>query len=82
MSQKTTIKLQYPIEFAGRNISEIGLRRAKTKDVLNAQKMHKSEEEIQLALIANLAEIEPDALKELDMADYKKVCEAVQVFLS
>ena len=82
MSQKTIITLSYPIEFAGRKITEVNLRRAKTKDVLNAKKMHKDDEDIQLAIIANLGEIEPDALKELDMADYKKISETIEGFLS
>ena len=78
----TTIKLDHPFEFAGRKITEVSLRRPKTKDVVNAKKLTKSDDDFQLTLICNLAELEPDLLLETDAADYSKISEVVQGFLS
>ena len=77
-----TIKLKYPIEFAGRKITELKMRRAKAADFHSAQKQHKADEDRELAIFANLTENEPEALKQLDMADYKQLQTALEGFLS
>jgi hypothetical protein len=80
---KTTITLKYPIEFAGRTIEKIEMRRAKAKDVTQANKLHKGDNEVaQLHLLACLTETEPEALENLDMADYKQLTDTLEGFLS
>lgn len=78
----TTVQLKRPIEFAGRKIEAITLRRPKAKDSINTRRAHPSDVDFQLFLIANLSEIEPDALLELDMGDYTALGNAINDFLS
>jgi len=82
MNAKTTVKLQFPIEFAGRHITEVTLRRATVKDTSTARQQGKTDEDFQIMLTANLAEIEPDAIRQMDMADYNAIGKVLEGFLS
>ena len=82
MEEKTTIKLLYPIRVNGQEISEINLRRPKVRDRLAVEKMSASQGEKEVRFIANLCEMAPNDIEELDMADYNKIQETVTNFLS
>jgi hypothetical protein len=77
----TTIKLDYPVTLAGATINEITLRRPTVKDMRVARITGgKDDASQEINLIANLAQITPDAVESMDMADFKKVQEALAGF--
>ncbi|HBG94701.1 MAG TPA: phage tail assembly protein [Chromatiaceae bacterium] len=80
--EKTTIKLRYPLRVNGQEVTEIQLRRPKVRDRLAVEKMSASQAEKEVRFIANLCEMAPDEIEELDMADYTKIQETVTGFLS
>jgi hypothetical protein len=70
----TKIELKYPIEFSGQNIADLNMRRSKIKDRLLVAKMKTtSDEEKEIRLFANLCEVEPKVIEELDEADYSNL---------
>ncbi len=77
----TTIKLKHPITADGVELKEITLRRPKVRDL---EKIDKVEGPIAkaVALIADLAEITPDQVRELDAADFTAIEGEVSDFLS
>jgi hypothetical protein len=77
-----TIKLTEPIKIDGILVSELTLRRPKVRDRLAVERMGNSDAEKEVALIANLASISREAVEELDLADYSKIQEVLQGFLS
>jgi len=77
-----TIKLAYPINISGRSLDEISLRRPKVRDRLASERQSGNEAEKEIRFIANLCELAPDEIEELDMADYVRVQEALAGFFS
>lgn len=77
----TTIKLKHPITADGREVVELTLRRPKVRDL---ERMDKVSGEMAKAvtLIADLAEISPDQVRELDAGDFAAAAEALGDFLS
>lgn len=78
----TSVKLTHPIQINGRQIAELQLRRPKVKDRLAVEKMNGAEAEKEVRFIANLCEVAPNEIEELDMSDYAKVQDALAGFLS
>ncbi len=78
----TTIELKHPVTVAGREIASLALRRPKVKDQLAAEKASGGNAEKEIRLFANLCEVEPAVIEELDLADYRQVQEAYSGFLS
>jgi hypothetical protein len=76
------VKLSEPIKVDGVLIHELSLRRPKVRDLLIASKKEISESEREVNLIANLAEIPSETIKDLDMRDYLKIQEVLKDFLS
>ncbi|AGJ99394.1 hypothetical protein wNo_10210 [Wolbachia endosymbiont of Drosophila simulans wNo] len=76
------IKLTEPIKIDGILVSELTLRRPKVRDRLAVERMGNSDAEKEVALIANLASISREAVEEFDLADYNKIQETLQGFLS
>lgn len=76
------IKLTEPIKIDGILVSELTLRRPKVRDRLAVERMGNSDAEKEVALIGNLASISREAVEEFDLADYNKIQEALQGFLS
>jgi len=69
-----TIELKYPVESTGENIISLIMRRSKVKDRLLVSKMKTvSDEEKEIRLFANLCEVEPKVIEELDEADYSNL---------
>ena len=65
------IKLNYPVESDGTNIADLNMRRSKVKDRLLVAKMkNSSDEEKEIRLFANLCEVAPNIIEELDESDY------------
>jgi hypothetical protein len=68
------IKLQYPIKIDGTEYTELTMRRSKVRDRLAVANMQgKSDEEKEILLFANLCEVSPEVIRELDEADYPEV---------
>ena len=66
-----TITLKYPLEVEGQSYNNLAMRRSKIKDRLVIAKMKNvSDEEKEIRLFANLCEVEPKVIEELDEADY------------
>ncbi len=75
------IKLQFPIKVDGATINEISLRRPTVKDMRVARVTGGKDDAAQeINLIANLAQITPDAVESLDMADFVNVQKSLAGF--
>ena len=77
-----TLELTYPFKVDGQTINQLTLRRPTVRDRLIADKCQGSEVEKEIRFIANLCEMAPGDIEQLDMADYSKLQEALTGFLS
>ena len=75
----TTIKLKYPVIVDGQEHTELHMRRCKVKDRRLAAKQ-KNDEDREITLIANLCDVTPSVIDELDSADYDQLQEALRGF--
>lgn len=82
MNTPTRIPLTFPIEHDGLPIAEVALRRPTVGDHLAAQKVAGTDAEREIRLIANLAELPPEAILKLDLKDYAAIQKALAGFLS
>ena len=82
MMTQTRIELTYPITVDGVQTTELLLRRPKVRDMLTVEKQIHNDAEKEIMLFANLCELSPDQLMELDMADYAQLQTTYQHFLS
>ena len=68
------IELKYPVEVTGQSYDKLSMRRSKIKDrLLVANMKTASDEEKEIRLFANLCEVEPKVIEELDEADYSNL---------
>ena len=75
------IELKYEIESGGQTYKELSMRRSKVKDRLVVAKMKSaSDEEKEIRLFANLCEVEPKIIEELDESDYATLQKAYMDF--
>lgn len=74
-------KLRYPIEFEGKRIEEITLRRATVKDMRKAKEISGDDAESEILLISNLANLPIDAIEALDLWDYQVLQKELSSFL-
>ena len=79
---KVKIELTHPIDIDGTKVGVIQLRRPKVRDMLSVEKSVDNDVEKEIQLFANLSEVAPDNLLDLDMVDYAKLQKAYQDFLS
>ncbi len=77
---RETITLQYPVTVDGEEITELHIRRPKMADMKRGQK-HKDDLEKSIHLIADLAEVTPKVVEELDTADFAAVSAKVGEFM-
>lgn len=75
-----TITLQHPFTFDGEKITELKLRRPKMRDMKKAQN-HKDDLEKSIHMIADLAEVSPKLVEELDTEDFGAVSAKVGEFM-
>ena len=81
MTNMQNIKLNYPVESDGTNIADLNMRRSKVKDRLIVAKMkNSSDEEKEIRLFANLCEVAPNIIEELDESDYANLQKAYMDF--
>ncbi|MBR1734606.1 MAG: phage tail assembly protein [Alphaproteobacteria bacterium] len=84
MEKKNTFKveLETPIKIDGVQVSELNIRRPKVRDLLAVSKQSGSEQEREVNLVANLAEVPIETIQDLDLQDYLKMQEILKGFLS
>ena len=79
---KTDITLTYPVSVSGIETATLSMRRPKVRDMLAGDKRGKTDAEKEIHIFANLCEVSPEVIEELDMMDYAEVQKAYQDFLS
>ena len=77
-----TIKLKFPVNSDGAAIKELKMRRAKVRDMLAVEDFSGSDAAKECQLFANLCEVTPSVIEEMDLADYQEIQKAYQGFLS
>lgn len=75
----TTVKLKYPFVFEGQEYNELQMRRCKVRDRRLAAKQ-KTDEDKEITLIANLCDVPPALIDELDSDDYSQLQEVLRGF--
>ncbi|GFN46369.1 phage tail assembly protein [Candidatus Regiella insecticola] len=78
----TEITLKHPITLDGRQYGKLSLRRPRVRDILAASKTMGGDAEKEATMFANLCEVDPNIVNELDIADYKQLQDIYQSFLS
>ena len=78
---KTPVLFDYPFEHEGETVSGFEMRRPTVGDHLAAQKSAGTDAEREIRLIANLAELPPAAIHQLDMKDYAQLQKVLGGFL-
>lgn len=74
------IDLNLPITVSGVEVSHLIMRRPKVRDDMAASKSGGSDEDKALFLVANLCEVAPEDLMELDASDWTKLERQIQAF--
>jgi len=77
-----TVKLKFPINSKGRQIDSLTVRRPKIQDRLAVEHIQGSDILKEVALLANLCEIDHDEISQLDLVDYSALQEVLNDFLS
>ena len=77
----TKITLSHPVEADGRTISTLTMRRPKVRDERDARRIAgDNEADREIALLANLCEVAPETIHELDLGDYRRLQNAFMGF--
>ena len=72
-----TVPLDFPTKFDGVERDHLTLRRPKVRDMRSAAKVAPGDDDGQeLALFATLAEVAPNDLEDMDLADYNRLQDA------
>lgn len=74
------VALRYPVMSDGTELRSLSMRRPKVRDQLAAAHGKGSEEDKEVRLIANLCEVTPEVIEDLDMADYQAIQKAYASF--
>jgi hypothetical protein len=77
-----SVKLKHPVSVDGQEYASLILRRPKVRDMLGADKLGGSDAEKEIRIFANLCEVPPSVIEELDLADYQALQGVYQGFLS
>ena len=67
------IKLTAPVTLNNITYDELKICRPKMRDRLAVERMKKTDAEKEIAMIANLAEVDIAVIEELNLADYGKI---------
>lgn len=79
--QRETVTLRYPVEVDGQRYESLTMRRAKARDSRDAAVGGGHHADYEIRLFANLAEVAPAVIEELDMADYSQLQERFRNFV-
>jgi hypothetical protein len=80
--EQVKITLKHPVQFDGREVKELTMRRSKVKDQLAVEKEKISEAEREVRLFARLCNVPMELIEEIDLADYKQIQKEYGDFLS
>lgn len=75
-----TIKLTEPVTVNEVTYEELKIRRPKVRDRLAVERLKKTDAEKEIAMIANLAEVDIAVIEELDLSDYGKIQQSFSDF--
>ena len=75
-----TITLRYPVMHEGETISSLTMRRPRLRDLLAADRLQGTDAAKEVRIFASLCEVAPDALEEMDLADYAALQSAYRRF--
>lgn len=75
-----TITLRYPVVHEGQTISSLTMRRPRLRDLLAADRLQGTDAAKEVRIFANLCEVTPAALEEMDLADYAALQSAYRRF--
>jgi hypothetical protein len=75
------ITLEYPVTIDKTEVKKLNMRRPKVRDQLTAEEGGGSAGRQEVRLFANLCEVTPKTIEELDVADYDKVQKEYTSFL-
>ena len=74
MSERAaTVTLRYPKTVEGETYTKLTMRRALARDSRDAQRGGGTPADIELRLLANLCEVAPNVIEELDLGDYQRL---------
>lgn len=76
----TPIDLDYPITVDGVEVSSLSMRRPTVADQIAFEDGKGSEARRTVALMANLCDVPPASIHELDTADFEKLAEVLKGF--
>ncbi|ELE5027115.1 phage tail assembly protein [Vibrio fluvialis] len=76
----TPLNLQYPIEFEGKKIEELNIRRPLVRDQLIADKQNKDTADKEMHLMSLLAGVDQEVIQMLDLYDYGEVQQVIMGF--
>ena len=81
--KRATIKLLFPFEYNGEKVKQLVMRRPKLRDSILAEKQAGKDNDTEMMIIrlANLCEVEPDLIEEMDeIEDFENLQEAYALF--
>ncbi|ODC01210.1 hypothetical protein A3197_01620 [Candidatus Thiodiazotropha endoloripes] len=78
----TRLELDYPVTVKAAEYKTLKMRRPKVKDQLVAERGGVTQAERETVLFANLCDVSPEVIEELDMKDYAKLQERYEGFLA
>lgn len=76
------LTLRHPVTHDGTEYKELSMRRAKARDSRDAQRGGGTPADHEIRMFANLCEVAPEVIEELDMADYVQLQKGYEDFLS
>lgn len=79
MNDKVTVKLKHPLTIAGATVGIITLRRPKVRDLERLDR-YKGDMARIMGLIVDLAEMDPEVVRELDAEDFNQIATTVTSF--
>ena len=71
-----TVKLDHPVTVDGVEHTSITIRRPKVRDERDAKRGGGSDGEAEIKLFANLCEVTPEVIEEMDAADFDRLQDA------
>lgn len=79
-NQTSSITLQYPVNFDGKEVKELSVRRPLVRDQLIATKSSESAEDKDIKLFSLLAGVDVELIHQLDLEDYFALQDVVMSF--
>ena len=67
------LELEHPVRVDGAEHRHLEMRRPKVRDERDARRAGADDAAREIALFANLCEVPPSVIEELDMADYRRL---------